>query len=141
MQPRTQGPDTKGSSQSTKQPRLPVQPSACHLSNASLHLQQQAHPPATVPRYRSPLGAVPNTIDVDPIEYMIDPFDNCISHMLVMPSPMQTFIRSSRFARQVILLVKNSPPHPLALSMTSSLAAPAALRVVALHRSRPRDTI
>ena len=36
---------------------------------------------------------MPNGIDVDPLEYMLDAFDNCISHMLVMPTPIQTFIR------------------------------------------------
>ena len=48
---------------------------------------------APVPLNRSALAAVPNAIDVDPLEYMLDAFDNCISHMLVMPTPMQTFIR------------------------------------------------
>ena len=46
-----------------------------------------------MPLNRSALAAVPNAIDVDPLEYMLDAFENCISHMLVMPTRMQTFIR------------------------------------------------
>ena len=136
LQPRTQGPPTNGNSQSKKQSRLPVQPSACPLSSASLRPQQQALPPAPVPLNRSALAAVPNAIDVDPLEYMLDAFDNCISHILVMPTPMQTsFAFASTAKCCLILLAKNSPPRPLPLSKPSSLAAPAALRVLALHRS------
>ena len=80
---------------------LLVQPSACNLSNASLQPQQQGLQPAPVPHNRSAFAAVPNAIDVDPIEYMLDAFDNCISHMLVMPTPMQTFIRICVYRKMV----------------------------------------
>ena len=42
--------------------------------------------------------------------------------------PSFAFHSSAKFS--LILLAKNTPPHPLALSMTYSLAAPAALRVL-----------
>ena len=68
FQPRIQGPPSNGSSQSRKHPMLPVQKGACPLSNASLQPQQKALPPASVTLNRSAPEAVPNGIDVDPIE-------------------------------------------------------------------------
>ena len=52
-----------------------------------------------MPLNRSALAALPNAIDVDPLEYMLDAFDKCISHMLVMPTPMQTIIRISLYLK------------------------------------------
>ena len=55
-----------------------------------------------MPLNRSALVAVTNAIDVDPLEYMLDAFDNCISDMLLMPTPMQTFIRIRLYRKMFI---------------------------------------
>ena len=44
---------------------------------------------------------MPNVIDVDPLECMLDAFDNCISPMLVMPSPMHTFIQIRLYRKMI----------------------------------------
>ena len=92
-QPRIRGSPTTASSQLTKEPMIPVQLSACPLSNASLQPQQDEIQPAAVPLNLSGLGAVPNAIDYDSIEYMLNALDQCIAHMLLIPTPMETFIR------------------------------------------------
>ena len=92
LQPRTRAPLNNDNSQSTKQARLPVQPCDSHPSSANQQLQTTIQP-TPVPLARSGRGVAPNAIDVDPIEYMLDAFDNWISHILGMPSAMQSFIR------------------------------------------------
>ena len=81
-----------------------------------------------VPLARSVRAAVPNEIDVDPLEYILDAFDNCISHMLVMPT-MQTFIRIrlyrkifSDFARQELAPSHSSTVDDLLASCTRCFA-------------------
>ena len=92
VQPSTRGPLTNGNSQSTKQARLPVQPSASHPSSANAPVQPTIQPtPGALAQ--SVRAVVPNAIEVDPLEYMLDAFNNCISQMLVMPRPLKTFIR------------------------------------------------
>ena len=134
-QPRTQGPHTSGSSQSTKQPRLRVQPSACLLSNARLHPQPQALPAANITLNRSAIAALPNAIDADPIEYMLDAFDSSSLTCWQCQLPCKlSFAFASTAKCSLILQSKNSSRGQLAVSMTSWVVAPAALRVWALRR-------
>ena len=93
-----------------------------------------------VPLAQSVRPVVPNASDVDTLEYMMDAFDNCISHMLLMPSPMQTFFRIRLYNK----MFTDFAPQEFASSPISTLddlsvAAPAALRVLALHRP-PHET-
>ena len=118
----------------TKQGRLPVHPSASRQSSANQPLQQTVQP-TPVPLARSVRAAAPKVNDVEPQEYMLNAFENCISRMLCMRTLMQTFIRIRLYRKMFSDLARPySPPRILALSMSSSLAPPAALRVWALHR-------
>ena len=46
-----------------------------------------------MPRNRSALPALPNAIDIDQIEYMLEVFGHNIAGMLEMTTRMYTFIR------------------------------------------------
>ena len=92
LQPRSRGSFPNGNSQSTKEARLPVHPRASHASRANPPVQATIQP-RPLPLVQSVRAAVANAIHVEPLEYMLYDLDNCISHMLVMLSPMQTFIR------------------------------------------------
>ena len=70
----TGGPITNGNSQSMKQARLHVLPSVSHPSSANQPLQPTIHQRA-VPLARSFGAALPNAIDLDPIEYILQAFD------------------------------------------------------------------
>ena len=94
-----------------------MQPSPCPLSNASGQPQPQALSLAPVQLIRSALPALPNAINVDPLEDMLDAFDNCISHMLLMANTVQTFIRMLLYRKMISDLSRqelaSSPISPL----------------------------
>ena len=87
-----------------------------------------------MPLPRSVTGTLPNAIDLDSLEYMTDALDQCISHMLCIPTAMQTFIRIRLYRKNyLILLDQKSPPHRLQLSMISVVAGPVGFRVHDLY--------
>ena len=59
----------------------------------------------------------PNTIDVYPVDYVLDAFDQCITHLLSMATPMETFIRT-RLYRKMFL---DFAHHERASSQISTL--------------------
>ena len=56
-------------------------------------------------------------IDVDPVDYMLAAFDQCITHMLSMPTPMQTFIRTRLYRKMFLDFAR----HELASTQITTL--------------------
>ena len=56
-------------------------------------------------------------IDVDPVDYIFDAFDQCMTHMLSMPTPMQTFIRTRLYRKMFLDFAR----HELASTQITTL--------------------
>ena len=82
---------------------------------------------------RSALAAAPTMIDVDPVDYMHDAFDQCIKHMLSVPPPCKhSFAHGSIAKCFLISRDMNSPPLKSQLLITFSAFALAASPASAL---------
>ena len=84
----------------------------------------------TVGLNRSSLAALPNAIDVEPIEYILDALEICLSPMWLMPNSMDSLIlirlyskMFTEFARQELNSSPISTVDDLAGSSNRALAA------------------
>ena len=66
---------------------------------------------------RSVRAGEPNAMDGTPLKYIVDPFDNCIWHLLLMPTPMQTFIHIRLYRKMFAAFAR----HELASSPIRTL--------------------